>query len=464
MKRFLILFMLCVCVTTTFSAWGLPKGIDKIISKNDEPLDTEKNRDPVPDNDFTYSFLSGNSNACYVNKASKSTQPSTFWFCGKTTTKCGNNSWFGQDTVYTLEDGKSFPWANTEYYCCGGDATKAGTFKIYQAPTEKDEKYSVGGGTCTRTIKVDVCGKTSVVKPCSVPTECPSGKVVHNKKCVLKCPSGQHFEGDTSDKCVADKLNCSDTQVEHNGKCVEKCTGGKDFESATSDKCVCGSGKVEIGGVCETQKTCSSNEDYIASTNTCKTKEVEQENNDNNGDTPPAEVTYEFLFNDAKSCYVKKPSDKSDVELFWCGKPSTNKCGDYKQSDVGVWSEIDDGDAGTKDNYCCCGGTESKAGEFRKCTTPGTRTKIKKVGGGLCEYTVEVDICNRETVTKDCNTPDPKLSVSGKTPVTKSNMAECGLCTTNEYFKTCALNSCYEKDASTSVCPNKLKQACSIKK
>lgn len=457
MKRF---FVLLLVVFVSCNAWGKKTLIKK------EPL---KDKDTTV---VTLELVPGNNNACFVLKPSVADgTPSTFYFCGKksnTSGKCASVSPASSDTKMEYVSGDSFLHLKNKYYCCDGDASKTGTFKIYQDPTESQEKNEISGtngGWCYQTVSVDVCGTKTITKPCKVPTECPSGKEIHNKKC-LSCPSGQHFKSDTSDECEPDKLNCSDTQEEHNGQCVDKCTGGKHFESATSNKCVCSSGMVEISGVCETKKTCSDNEDYIAATNTCKAKEVEQQggNNNGDGDTPLAEVTYEFLFNDAKSCYVKKPSDNSDVELFWCGKPSTNKCGDYKQSDVGVWSEIDDGDAGTKDNYCCCGGTESKAGEFRKCTESGTRTKIKKVVGGVCEYTVNVDSCNRETIIKDCNTPDSTLSVSGKTPVTKSNMQECGLCTNKKDFKTCMLNSCYESDANVKLCTEKLKKACLIKK
>ncbi|MBR4475262.1 MAG: hypothetical protein IKP05_01090 [Alphaproteobacteria bacterium] len=420
----------------------------------------------------SYTLSSGNSNSCYVLKSSIETIPSKVWYCGKHSgSACGSFSPKSEDSkIDFMEPLKYFEYGDNSYYCCDASVSQRGNFKIHPSsekyPEEKTQTVDVGGGTCKQTVSIDACGKETKTPACDAPTECPQGSEVHNKKCVLKCPEGQHFKSDTSDECEPNKLNCSDTQEEHNGQCVDKCTGGKHFESATSNKCVCSSGMVEISGVCETKKTCSDNEDYIAATNTCKAKEVEQQggNNNGDGDTPSAEVTYEFLFNDAKSCYVKKPSDKSDTELFWCGKPSTNKCGDYKQSDVGVWSEIDDGDAGTKDNYCCCGGTESKAGEFRKCTTPGTRTKIKKIGGGLCQYTVKVDSCNRETIEKDCNTPDSTLSVSGKIPVTKSNMQECGLCSVKDDFKTCILNSCYEKDTKESACTSKLKEACLIKK
>lgn len=455
--------MLCVCVTTTFSAWGKPSQIFFEINKNDEPHDTEKNRDPVPDNDVTYSFLSGNSNACYVNKASKSTKPSTFWFCGKTTPKCDGNGWFGQDTVYTLEDGKKFTWANTEYYCCGGDAKTAGTFKEYQAPTEKDEKYSVGGGTCIRTIKVDVCGKTSVVKPCSVPTECPSGKVVHNKECVLKCPSGQHFESDTSNKCVADKLNCSGTQVERNGKCVEKCTGGKDFESATSDKCVCGSGMVEIGGNCEAKKSCGNNEEYVAATNTCKEKQTQGSES-----KPPVTVEYDFSSYDDDSCYVKKPkTGNGEANIWYCGKEAVTKtCAHNAGNNFGSkyleHNETFDYDGKT---YRCCEGIVSeRAGFFSTRTEMTKRYELKDVPGGKCIKEIEVDLCGTKTLVKDCDTPDSKLSVSGKTVITKSNMQECGLCTVKDDFKTCVINSCYERDADEKACTSKLKKACSIKK
>ena len=487
MKRFLILFMLCI--TTTFNAWGIN---DIKLNANTKPkfedfdkgdiTDSEKTKDPLPPNDtdkpvtVTYSFSSGNNGACYVNKATPATKPSTYWFCGKESAKCNGNAWSSQDTVKKLTSDKNndtFEHAGKTYYCCYDEKkSDTGTFKIYQGPIVSQEKYELSGtngGWCYHTISTDVCDKKTITKPCKTLTNCPSGKQIHNNKC-LSCPSGQHFKSDTSDDCEPDKLNCSGTQEEHNGQCVDKCTGGKHFESATSNRCVCDSGMVEIKGVCETKKTCASDENYIELTNTCLTKlDGASELPDLNIPNPkekPAEITYEFLFNDTKSCYVKKPSDNSDKKLYWCGKPDSSKCGDYKQSEIEDWVVLREKTdvVSTVDNYCCCDGTESKAGEFRKCTTPGTRTKIKKVGGGLCEYTVGVDICNRETVTKDCNTPDAALSVAGKTPVTKSNMQECGLCTTKDDFKKCVINSCYEIDASGSLCTNKLKKACSIKK
>ena len=455
MKRFFIFFI--VSIMAVFDAYALPKDkdFDAPAKKNDLNIITIKDKQ-IDGDTVTYSLLSGNDNACYVKKASKVGIESTFWFCGKkpNSAKCDSVSASAQDKVYEWMSGDTFTYELNTYYCCDGSSAKTGKFKKYASsevfPKVSTEKNSVGGGTCEHTISTDACGNKTITKPCKVPTECPSGKVVHNNVCTNGCPSDQTWVSDTSNDC-----KCKDSNKTKNdkGACVVTCKKGEHLKEGTTDTCE----KDDNGSSQNNGSTQNSGE----TTNNSKTQ---------SGNTPSVEtpVSYEFQSYDDDSCYIEKPkTGTGKANVWYCGKKSaTDTCAFNAGSNYGQTSLMHNESFSYNGvTYRCCEGTTERPGFFSTRTEKEIQTKIKDVAGGKCEYTVEVDLCGFSFITDNCNTPDPKLDTKdGKTPVTKSNMKECGLCTAKADFKTCILNSCYEKDANENICTSKLKKNCSIKK
>ena len=447
MKRFAVFSVIGVMVM--FSAGAIPLQSSNVtFTKIDGNVTVaQPSSSPV-----TYTFSSGNDGACYVKKASGVNNASTFWFCGKkpTSAKCGSVSSSSQDTVYERTGGDSFTYESDTYYCCDGNSTSAGKFKKYASsevfPKTSTKSKNIGGGTCEQKISTDACGKETVTEDCKIPTSCPSGKYVRNDVCVSDCPSGQHFKSVSSNECEADATTTPTGQT--SGQTTTATTQNSNNTQQTTTTTTTTISKVTIP------------EGFVAGQVSFGAENI---TNQSSNVEKTGVVSYESLWNDDKSCWVKKSNDDSSSKIFWCGKQTSNMCGTYKPASSDDWTEIYDG-AKADDKYCCCGGSTTQPGVFQTCTEPGTRTKIKNVSGGVCQYTVQVDSCNREKITQDCSTPDSTLSVQGKTPVTKSNMQECSLCTTNDEFKTCILNSCYELNADIKRCPEKLKRACLIKK
>ncbi len=178
----------------------------------------------------------GNNDSCIIYRDGK-LKNRKYWWCGKKQDSCGGwNVKKSSKHGGTYTHGKYLTWpgdGNEKYYCCVSESGKPGKFIIegaegFYSKIETVEK-SVGGGTCNKVIKYDVCGG-QVIEDCNKPDTCPSGQKLRNDTCaVASCPYGQAFASATSNQCI-DCAPSNSQGVNYAGICV-KCPDGYFFQS-----------------------------------------------------------------------------------------------------------------------------------------------------------------------------------------------------------------------------------------
>lgn len=116
--------------------------------------------------------------------------------------------------------------------CCGGSATKRGTFVEYTkgAFLTPNTKELDGGGTCT--YYTNPCG--DVVTDCNEPDACPLGQVLRTvgttKVCAELCGENRGYANENSVECIECSTAGHNRGVDANGNCV-KCDSGSLFKS-----------------------------------------------------------------------------------------------------------------------------------------------------------------------------------------------------------------------------------------
>ncbi len=113
---------------------------------------------------------------------------------------------FHGDMIQIFKQTSHGPSYRSEYFfCCDGKWNQQGRWVFTTVPkfsttTEKIIELP-GGGTCSYTETVDICG--NVTPPCTVPDNCPEGTHLRNKECVPLCVGDDMaFESPTSNKCI----------------------------------------------------------------------------------------------------------------------------------------------------------------------------------------------------------------------------------------------------------------------
>ncbi len=191
-------------------------------------------------------FYAGYRNECWVDDKGSD----EYWFCGYQAESCRSNGATKKNKKNWIYDGKGFVHAGRTFWCCGGTGEKEGKFVegLTWIKSSATKTKSVGGGTCEYTERTTVCDTTEA-DDCTVPTKCPSGKILRNKECATLCSSGQGFQSATSNTCIA----CSGTDrgVDTNKICVV-CTGGQKWngtrcEAPKEETCTSGQGKDSNG-------------------------------------------------------------------------------------------------------------------------------------------------------------------------------------------------------------------------
>ena len=176
------------------------------------------------------SWTVGKNNECY-RKGAGWYKNVKYYYCGKQTKSCAGlaqTAGMQHEFFYESEANNHFTRDGTTYWCCGGTRDKAGEFKTgdKRYTTEEKEK-SVGGGTCKYTVTTDICGPVTG-EECMVPTECPSGQVVRDGKCVA-C-SGEDKGVDASGNCKT----CASGQIWDSG--TKACKDKPQEEESASEE------------------------------------------------------------------------------------------------------------------------------------------------------------------------------------------------------------------------------------
>lgn len=148
----------------------------------------------------------GDNRSCYFEDH----KLDSYWYCGAQENRCaGRKMGKKHNRSYQLH-GDSFTYDGKKYYCCNGTPTQVGRYE--DAHNNKDwlktnESVTIeldGGGKCTYTKKVNVCGEEEST-PCNKPTNCEDGKILRNGTCTHPCPSDSEitaYESSTSNTCV----------------------------------------------------------------------------------------------------------------------------------------------------------------------------------------------------------------------------------------------------------------------
>ena len=204
-------------------------------------------------------FYTGYQSECWVDDKGND----EYWLCGYQIHSCKGNKAAKRNTVHELAHHDDFEHNNRHFWCCDGvkgEGGKQGTFvegKNWIKSSTKKTK-SVGGGTCEYTETVTICG--TVEGDCTVPTSCPSDKMLRNRACVSKCPSGQGFKSLLSNECIActgddrgidEKGRCHkcllSSQHWDGSKCTSKGDSRKEADAAQTLNCLSGQGKDSSG-------------------------------------------------------------------------------------------------------------------------------------------------------------------------------------------------------------------------
>ena len=287
-------------------------------------------------------FYAGYRNECWVDDKGSD----EYWFCGNQTESCQGNKATKTNKKNWIYDGKGFVHAGRTFWCCGGTGEKEGKFVEGLTWTKSSTKKtkSVGGGTCEYTERTTVCDTTET-DDCTVPTSCPSDKMLRNRACVSKCPSGQGFKSLLSNECIA--CTGDDRGVDEKGRCHKcllssqhwdgsKCTSKgdsrKEADAAQTLNCLSGQGKdssgkcvacsgltmgVDASGNC---KTCASGQIWDSGTKACKDKPQETPKEEPKQETPKTNTgckSFEYESPVSGKCISKSAAKQYSRDMFY---------------------------------------------------------------------------------------------------------------------------------------------------
>lgn len=200
---------------------------------------------------------------CKVNTAGTN----EFWFCGELENEtCDDgrnhrktrNLHYNKGTVHKYtQDGKMQHFLDANYYCCakngydenGNPVTKysgKGNGQFIPANGWTDHTNQVtktfpGGGKCTWTQKINVCGMVDNPEDenvfCSKPNDCDIGLVLRNDVCIALCDESANmaFASKTSNTCISCEPTKTQGIVDHT--CI-KCDERTDVFDIEKNGCV----------------------------------------------------------------------------------------------------------------------------------------------------------------------------------------------------------------------------------
>ena len=128
-----------------------------------------------------------------------------FYFCGSARSSCAGVSVWKKNRKYQYYHGDGFVFEGNKahYFFCAPDPATTGwlvTAKEWQTGTIVTETFP-GGGTCKWVKYKNVCDEEWGEK-CTVPDNCPEGKLARNGECATLCDAGYGFRGKASNDCI----------------------------------------------------------------------------------------------------------------------------------------------------------------------------------------------------------------------------------------------------------------------